>query len=115
FLTVVVRFLFQAEDGIRDFHVTGVQTCALPICERREGLEVLDAVHARAQLGEHCGLIAAAGADLETAIGRLRTGSSRHRRDDVRSEERRVGRETWTRRSPGAADNNTRQRLAPRR
>src|SRR5690606_40570527 len=22
---------FQAEDGIRDFHVTGVQTCALPI------------------------------------------------------------------------------------
>src|SRR6266511_3012910 len=27
----VVFFLFQAEDGIRDFHVTGVQTCALPI------------------------------------------------------------------------------------
>src|SRR5690606_40925513 len=27
-------FFFQAEDGIRDFHVTGVQTCALPIsCE----------------------------------------------------------------------------------
>src|SRR5690606_24165157 len=24
-------FLYQAEDGIRDFHVTGVQTCALPI------------------------------------------------------------------------------------
>src|SRR5690606_29790420 len=24
---------FQAEDGIRDFHVTGVQTCALPICD----------------------------------------------------------------------------------
>src|SRR5690606_40972087 len=22
----------EAEDGIRDFHVTGVQTCALPIC-----------------------------------------------------------------------------------
>src|SRR5690606_16214301 len=27
-------FFFQAEDGIRDFHVTGVQTCALPICRR---------------------------------------------------------------------------------
>src|SRR5690606_27097151 len=27
-------FFFQAEDGIRDFHVTGVQTCALPICGR---------------------------------------------------------------------------------
>src|SRR5690606_40305439 len=27
-------FFFQAEDGIRDFHVTGVQTCALPISLR---------------------------------------------------------------------------------
>src|SRR5690606_39884058 len=27
-------FFFQAEDGIRDFHVTGVQTCALPILLR---------------------------------------------------------------------------------
>src|SRR6266508_5664140 len=26
-----VVFFFQAEDGIRDGHVTGVQTCALPI------------------------------------------------------------------------------------
>ena len=25
-------FFFQAEDGIRDWSVTGVQTCALPIC-----------------------------------------------------------------------------------
>src|SRR5260370_24147380 len=29
-------FFFQAEDGIRDSSVTGVQTCALPICERLE-------------------------------------------------------------------------------
>src|SRR5215475_2487009 len=28
-----VFFFFQAEDCIRDFHVTGVQTCALPICD----------------------------------------------------------------------------------
>src|SRR5690606_9507743 len=27
-------FFFQAEDGIRDFHVTGVQTCALPILKQ---------------------------------------------------------------------------------
>src|SRR2546429_3076301 len=27
-------FFFQAEDGIRDVAVTGVQTCALPICLR---------------------------------------------------------------------------------
>ena len=29
---VVWFFFFQAEDGIRDYKVTGVQTCALPIC-----------------------------------------------------------------------------------
>ena len=28
---VIVIFFFQAEDGIRDYKVTGVQTCALPI------------------------------------------------------------------------------------
>src|SRR5688500_19898869 len=29
-------FFFQAEDGIRDYKVTGVQTCALPILIARE-------------------------------------------------------------------------------
>src|SRR5206468_7435299 len=29
---VIYFFFFQAEDGIRDLIVTGVQTCALPIC-----------------------------------------------------------------------------------
>src|SRR5699024_11474118 len=28
----LTTFFFQAEDGIRDRNVTGVQTCALPIC-----------------------------------------------------------------------------------
>src|SRR5690606_39745270 len=28
-------FFFHAEDGIRDFHVTGVQTCALPIFRKQ--------------------------------------------------------------------------------
>src|SRR5688572_19262421 len=31
-LTLFLSFFFQAEDGIRDLTVTGVQTCALPIC-----------------------------------------------------------------------------------
>src|SRR5256885_16976225 len=36
-------FFFQAEDGIRDYKVTGVQTCALPILAlRAAGLEVGD-------------------------------------------------------------------------
>ena len=33
----VKRFFFQAEDGIRDYDVTGVQTCALPISQNRGG------------------------------------------------------------------------------
>src|SRR5437660_2140718 len=37
-------FFFQAEDGIRDGHVTGVQTCALPIygCPHRPGRRGID-------------------------------------------------------------------------
>src|SRR5690606_39842602 len=35
---------FQAEDGIRDFHVTGVQTCALPIYEDKI-TEIIDRFH----------------------------------------------------------------------
>src|SRR6266487_4792756 len=34
-------FFFQAEDGIRDGRVTGVQTCALPICINQKGLVAL--------------------------------------------------------------------------
>src|SRR5690606_40954085 len=34
-------FFFQAEDGIRDFHVTGVQTCALPIYREGAGDRLL--------------------------------------------------------------------------
>src|SRR3989440_8790852 len=37
FLVLVVVFFFQAEDGIRDLIVTGVQTCALPISRTAVG------------------------------------------------------------------------------
>src|SRR5688500_20255652 len=79
-------FFFQAEDGIRDYKVTGVQTCALPI----SGLaDVLDAGHQVTDL---------AGSELGDR--------HRHRRPDpdlvdvvdgVRSEERRVGKECRSR------------------
>src|SRR6266496_4570634 len=32
-MVLVFFFFFQAEDGIRDLYVTGVQTCALPISD----------------------------------------------------------------------------------
>src|SRR3989440_3197480 len=35
--TIIFFFFFQAEDGIRDLIVTGVQTCALPISVRHPG------------------------------------------------------------------------------
>src|SRR5690606_39784647 len=38
---VLFLFFFQAEDVIRDFHVTGVQTCALPILVLRRRLHHL--------------------------------------------------------------------------
>src|SRR5256885_10097706 len=38
-ITDLMFFFFQAEDGIRDYKVTGVQTCALPIYQRSDLLE----------------------------------------------------------------------------
>src|SRR5690606_40613851 len=46
-LTTASSFFSQAEDGIRDFHVTGVQTCALPI-SAEHGLALLLDVRAPA-------------------------------------------------------------------
>src|SRR5256885_6898158 len=50
-------FFFQAEDGIRDYKVTGVQTCALPISaadlwnlfQREYGLQSVQAPHYRSE------------------------------------------------------------------
>src|SRR5690606_40199065 len=71
-------FFFQAEDGIRDFHVTGVQTCALPIYEvgreldpaevhRADGAQRLDQqrlAQARSALDQHMTRAQEGGEDL---------------------------------------------------
>src|SRR3712207_2429101 len=41
---MLLFFFFQAEDGIRDIGVTGVQTCALPISGRRAALKLFVAL-----------------------------------------------------------------------
>src|SRR5688572_32074017 len=70
-------FFFQAEDGIRDLTVTGVQTCALPICERDRALSQRVRAHP------------AAGGSLARAVpgqrGDLRGGQfhRRHRGGDT--------------------------------
>src|SRR5204863_2425020 len=38
-------FFCQAEDGIRDLYVTGVQTCALPICKMGREMTLKRALH----------------------------------------------------------------------
>src|SRR5256885_16949573 len=38
--SLMTIFFFQAEDGIRDYKVTGVQTCALPISEQGRRNEI---------------------------------------------------------------------------
>src|SRR3989441_331543 len=58
-----IFFFFQAEDGIRDKLVTGVQTCALPICERAPTERVL----ARVRAGEADPPCRACGGILKTA------------------------------------------------
>src|SRR5256886_8296746 len=95
---MILFFFFQAEDGIRDLTVTGVQTCALPIYGpgqiRDIGLERLDAA---LQLPH-----------VPRAVTRP-FQAPRHRpaerrveqdRRDGRSEERRVGKECRSRWSP---------------
>src|SRR5687767_15478206 len=93
-------FFFQAEDGIRDKLVTGVQTCALPICS---GLpdhdqEIASAMHAFfiERLGrDHANL------DIDAASRLLHASLTTSEREQVRrSEERRVGKECRSRWSP---------------
>src|SRR5690606_40955377 len=91
-------FFFQAEDGIRDFHVTGVQTCALPIFDARgygktrsQNVSFSNREDIR-RLLDHLGI------DSATLIGNSRGGImaidfALEHPDRVRSEERRVGKE----------------------
>src|SRR3712207_1621121 len=48
-------FFFQAEDGIRDIGVTGVQTCALPICWRDQAGRVVVPHGFRSSFRDWCG------------------------------------------------------------
>src|SRR3989454_9411722 len=78
-------FFFQAEDGIRDYKVTGVQTCALPISTPGRGREV-----------PH-------GSSPARRAYTARASANSRRvalRSAGRSEERRVGKECRSRWSP---------------
>src|SRR5437879_12163817 len=74
-------FFFQAEDGIRDTSVTGVQTCALPISGQRK--------HLRAERSPWC--------SARLPLPLPRPARLRISERIVRSEERRVGKECRSR------------------
>src|SRR5256885_11569816 len=94
-------FFFQAEDGIRDYKVTGVQTCALPIS---------GPVGTEQPAGVIYGLLGPNGAGKTTTIRMIMdilqpdAGSIRlfgaPAGGRMRSEERRVGKECRSRGSP---------------
>src|SRR3712207_7818880 len=92
---------FQAEDGIRDIGVTGVQTCALPIFV---GLHAWRAGQTGRYLATFPLVFAGHGASLAgEAIAYTRhlvPGRQREGRGPERSEERRVGKECRSRWSP---------------
>src|SRR5207247_5648597 len=91
-------FFFQAEDGIRDPLVTGVQTCALPICLDGAG-NAAAAPRAAVASGGVLRLDRAGGDRLARRDDeRLRDQSARRHRG--RSQESRVGKEGRARRAP---------------
>src|SRR2546429_6224001 len=82
------RFSFNAEDGIRDVAVTGVQTCALPISRR------LDVESARVRVEDR---------DTVRMLENTAVGDNPRQAAyalQMRSEERRVGKECRSRWSP---------------
>src|SRR5690606_39685403 len=99
----------QAEDGIRDFHVTGVQTCALPISlevlmpdsetELKQALaEALSKAEERGDLVIATSIVSDITAPMAEAVKAAYAGIFTTQ-ELARSEERRVGKECRCRRS----------------
>src|SRR5438552_4631574 len=96
FACLVFFFFFQAEDGIRDDLVTGVQTCALPISINTSSIQLIPA--------NQIAMLAAAGSVRPTAIiGTALVATTVSTVVGIvsvkllRSEERRVGKECRSR------------------
>src|SRR5205823_8171437 len=95
FASVLFAFFFQAEDGIRDKLVTGVQTCALPIsptaymCRAPKNREAYEALGAATEQIE----------SEQTKRVPEKLKNKHFPVNPQRSEERRVGKECRSRRS----------------
>src|SRR5690606_40458050 len=88
-------FFFQAEDGIRDFHVTGVQTCALPILLANGACGEAERFSAKPEPRASTAL---AMAELHVPAAHTKpeqqAPTARAEHEPGRSEERRVGKES---------------------
>src|SRR5690606_40187768 len=87
-------FFFQAEDGIRDFHVTGVQTCALPILSRARSTSSACENAVSITTGARFSSPIRSAAVTPSVCGIFTSITT------MRSEERRVGKECRSRWSP---------------
>src|SRR2546429_38045 len=101
----MVFFFFQAEAGIRDVAVTGVQTCALPICRVGDGTEAAALHQNRFFIKKRFWWSAAASVPSPTRRTTCwMVPDAKFSRSPVhrkrRSEERRVGKECRSRWSP---------------
>ena len=86
-----VFFFFQAEDGIRDVAVTGVQTCALPICLEHQNDDEDD--NNNTNLPKNIVMLVIRYFDGVRSLILAYENADEGTIDDVRSEERRVGKE----------------------
>src|SRR2546429_2551761 len=95
-------FFFQAEDGIRDVAVTGVQTCALPISVSVSYPHARVRAVSRTRLPSVSDATATARRARRPSTRNMRANGARRstRRLPARSEERRVGKECRSRWSP---------------
>src|SRR5207245_5230228 len=91
-----LHFFFQAEDGIRDATVTGVQTCALPIFDAQTVAVTFPTTFYRALFMGHRDLWPFPKAVLAEAF----QGDKEAFLESPRSEERRVGK-GWRSRGGG--------------
>src|SRR2546422_7451256 len=92
-------FFFQAEDGIRDVAVTGVQTCALPILDSGKHNGFHHVMFGRAEACAACHDVTN-DLPIKNPIGKWVGGFPIERTYTERSEERRVGKECRSRWSP---------------
>src|SRR5207302_5485484 len=93
--SIITSFFFQAEDGIRAFHVTGVQTCALPISQLPVVVGFVSIPpqggHDHQDLDQLSTSLVSGGTSVSDSAGTVLTSSSNS--SSFRSEERRVGKE----------------------